>query len=227
MSVAEEFKRMNTRKASVLQIGGFRPTLDPCATHFGKAPVAHLDETWPCHNGVPMMAVCQINLDSAPAVPQALADLRLLTFFVAPEADLGRENGEGWCLRAYSGLDGLSTLAIPPDAPKISKGFECLWQEEEDHPHHDDPETARVPGARWPQRGFDNVMRSKVGGYASTIQSEPWWGRDTHPAEPRYCLQIDSEEKLGLAWGDAGCLFIARGAAAGYRHCWFLDWQCY
>jgi len=71
------------------------------------------------------------------------------------------------------------------------------------------------------------VMRSKVGGYVGTIQSEPWWDCGSHPAEPRYCLQIDSEEKLGLAWGDAGCLYLARGGAAGQRQRWFLDWQCY
>ncbi len=227
MTAAEELKRLNTRKASVLQIGGFRPTQDPCATHFGKALLAQLDETWPCYADAPMMAVCQLNLSAAPAVPPLLSDIRLLTFFVAADASLGRENGEGWCLCAYDSTDGLGNLMMPPDAPRLAKSFECLWQEEEDHPHHDEPELARVPGARWPQRGFDNVTRSKVGGYDSSIQSEPWWGRDPHPAEPRYCLQIDSEEKLGLAWGDAGCLYLARGSAAGQRHRWFLDWQCY
>ena len=227
MAAAEEFKRLNTRKASVLQIGRFRPTQDPCATHFGKAPLASLDETWPDYGDDPMMAICQLNLGSAPAVPPLLSDVRILTFFIAPEAALGRENGEGWCLRTYGSTDGLRTLTMPPDAPKIAKGFECLWHEQDDHPHHDDPEVVRVPGARWPQQGFDNVMRSKVGGYVSTIQSEPWWDCGSHPAEPRYCLQIDSEEKLGLAWGDAGCLYLARGGAAGQRQRWFLDWQCY
>ena len=70
-------------------------------------------------------------------------------------------------------------------------------------------------------------MSLAVGGYASTIQSEPWWGLEEHPSAPVYSLQINSEEKLGLAWGDAGMLYLARGTAEGCRAGWFLDCQCY
>ena len=70
------------------------------------------------------------------------------------------------------------------------------------------------------------VHRTKIGGYASNTQSEPWWGYRDHPSKPRYCFQIDSEEKVGLHWGDGGTVFVARGTAAGCEEEWFVDWQC-
>src|ERR1700741_2109048 len=123
MSATDDFRRLNTRNDSVLPIGGFRPTQESHATHFGKTPLARLDETWPYFDEAPMMAVCQINLAAAPSLPPLLSDLRLLTFFIAPDARLGRENGEGWCLRAYNSLDGLSAMVMPAGAPHLAKGF--------------------------------------------------------------------------------------------------------
>jgi hypothetical protein len=194
---------MNTRKASIVQVGGFRPTLDPLATHFGLKPVGLPGEGWPESLGKPMMFVCQLNLTAAPVVPERLADIRLITFFVAPEtAALNEENGGNWCLRAYRSLDGLTPVGARPDAPKIKKGFECSWEES--------------PA---------NASRTKVGGRGSYIQSEPWWDYRAHPSAPAYCLQINSEEKVGLGWGDSGTLYIARGTAAGCEDRWFLDIQ--
>jgi hypothetical protein len=226
MSPADEFRRRNTRKASILQVGGFRPTFDPAASNFGMAPLGMAGEVWPEWNGKPLLFVCQMNLSTAPAVTELLADVALLTFFIDPElGNLNRENGSDWVLRTYSSLEGLTRIEPPADAPKVKKGFECRWEECEDHPNHDDPELVKVAGGRRPRSGFDNVARTKVGGYATTIQSEPWWGHDQHPAEPRFCVQINSEEKAGVIWGDAGAIYLARGTAAGCAGQWFLDWQ--
>ena len=38
---------------------------------------------------------------------------------------------------------------------------------------------------------------------------------------------IDSEEKVGLFWGDGGTVYLARGTAPGCEDEWFLDWQCF
>jgi uncharacterized protein YwqG len=228
MTPNEEFKQRNSRAASALKVGGFRPTLSPMASNFCRAPVGLANETWPEFESVPLAFVCQINLTDAPAVPDILRDIALLTFFVSPEdGELGRENGERWVLRAYKSLDGLAPLVVPANAPELGKAFECAWEKVEDHPNDDDPEIVNVPGARTPRKDFDNVARSKIGGYASTIQSEPWWGYDSHPAGPRFCLQINSEEKAQLAWGDGGALYIARGTTPGAEAQWFLDWQCF
>ena len=195
---------MKTRKTSIVQVGGFRPTLDPFASNFGMTPLGLADEDWPTSKGKPMLFVCQLNLTTAPVVPARLEDIKLITFFVEPEtAALSEDNGDNWCLRAYKSLDGLSPRVAPPDAPKVKKGFECRWEESTDA----------------------KIARTKIGGSASHIQAEPWWEYRAHPAAPAYCLQINSEEKVGLGWGDSGTLYIARGTASGSEDDWFLDIQ--
>jgi hypothetical protein len=227
MPTAEAYRRLNTRKTSALQVGGFRPTFHRAASNFGMTALALPGEPWPEFDARPMMFVCQLNLASAPSRPPLLAELTLLTFFVSSLDDpLDREDGSNWILRAYRSLDGLTPLSAPPGAPKIRKGFECLWQELDDHPNYDDPELVPVPGSRRPRSDFDNVIRTKIGGYASTIQSELWWHLEDHPAAPRFCLQLNSEEKPGVIWTGGGTSYIGRGTAPGYENRWYLDTQC-
>ena len=228
MATFAEFKKVNARKASILQVGGFRPTLDPTASNFGLAALGLPGEAWPTWESKPLLFVCQMNLTTAPAVPDLLVDIRLLTFFISPDlGDLSRENGSEWRLRTYGSLEGLVRIPAPADAPKVKKGFECRWEECEDHPNYDDPEIVTPAGSRRPKGEMDNVARTKVGGYATTIQSEPWWGHTHHDSDPRFCLQINSEEKAGLIFGDGGCVYLARGTARGSESRWFLDWQCF
>lgn len=226
MTKTDEFRQANTRPAYALRVGGFRPSLHPLATNLCRHPVGLPGEEWPSGAAGPLAFVGQLNLTAAPAVPELLRDVALLTFFVSLDlASAGRENGDNWQLRTYTSLDNLTPLPRPAAAPKLGKAFECEWEVVDDHPNHDDPELVKVPGARRPSARFDNVVRTKAGGYASTIQSEPWWGFEAHPCQPRYALQFNSEEKAGLAWGDGGTIYIARGTAAGCQDRWFLDWQ--
>jgi len=67
--------------------------------------------------------------------------------------------------------------------------------------------------------------RTKLGGKPAEIQSEPWWDYREHPAQPEYCLQMNSEEKVQVYWGAGGTLYIARGTAPGYEDNWYLDIQ--
>ena len=195
---------MAKRKISVVTVGGFRPTGDPFATHFGMTPLGLAAEEWPESGGKPMMFICQFNLTNAPVVPPRLEDVKVITFFVEPEtAELDNENGGNWALRAYKTLDGLTAMTVPPDAPKLRKGFECKWEES----------------------GDAKSERTKIGGKPAEIQSEPWWDYRAHPSEPEFCLQINSEEKAGVFWGAGGTLYIARGTAAGCEDQWFLDIQ--
>lgn len=224
----QEYQRLNTRQASVVNVGGFRPTGDPLASHFGLPPVGLVGEIWPVFQGEPLLCVCQLNIAAAPAVPPLLRDIKMITFFVHATARLrNQHNGEAWCLRAYQSFDGLCPLVCPPHVPQVQRGFECRWEECEDQPVYDDSELIVPDGFDPSDIHLHNVHRTKIGGYASNIQSEPWWGYRPHPANPRYCLQVDSEEKVGLIWGDSGTIYIARGTASGYEDQWFLDWQCY
>jgi uncharacterized protein YwqG len=228
MSASAEFKQLNTRKASVLQVGGFRPMFDPAASNFGLAPLGLPGEEWPAWESKPLLFVCQMNLATAPAVPPLLSGIQLITFFIDPAlGNVSQENGKDWVLRAYPSLEGLVRIAAPAGAPKVKKGFECRWEECEDHPNHDDSEMVIPAGSRRPRAELENVARTKIGGYATTIQSEPWWGYQAHPGEPKFCLQINSEERAGVFWGDGGAIYVARGTAPDYRDRWFLDWQCF
>ncbi|SFH57839.1 DUF1963 domain-containing protein [Planctomicrobium piriforme] len=228
MSSLEEYKLANTRKASILQVGGFRPTGHFLASHFGQTPVALPGEEWPVFQKRPMLCICQLNLTAAPFVPESLKDIALITFFVDAEMILREEsNGGDWCLRAYKTLDKLTQLAAPNEAPKLQRGFECRWEVREDYPVYDDPDVVELDGFDSSDIHLDNVHCTKVGGYASNIQSEPWWSYRHHPAVPRYCFQIDGEDKVNLRWGDCGTVYLARGTAPGFEDDWFLDWQCY
>jgi uncharacterized protein YwqG len=198
-------------RASILHVGGFRPTLDPAASNFGMQPLVLPGEEWPAWEGKPLLFVCQMNLAAAPIVPELLAGIALLTFFINPDlGNLSEENGRDWRVRAYSSVEGMVPLAIPGDAPRARKGFECRWEEADDF-----------------RTASKNVARTKIGGFPSSIQGECWWDLKNHTANPKYCLQINSEEKPGLIWGDGGTIYVARGTAAGCEDRWFLDWHCF
>jgi uncharacterized protein YwqG len=228
MSKLSDFKRLNTRKASLLNVGGFRPTGEPLASHFGMRPVCLPNESWPEYNGSPMLFVCQLNLTNAPVVPERLRDIQLLTLYVDQAMSvMDDENGSNWCLRAYHSLDGLAPAEPPAGTRLPRRGLECRWEECVDHPDYDDPDKVLPDGFDDSDVELENVGRTKIGGYASNVQSEPWWCTRVHECAPSYVFQIASEAKAGVAWGDGGFLHFARGTAAGCEGRWFVDWQSF
>jgi len=227
MSEMDGIRLANLRKASCVSLGGVSASGDPLASNFRLAAVGRPGEEWPSHDGEPLMFVCQLNLTTAPAVPPLLEGVSLVTFFVGEDPGFwGEQNGDGWCLRAYGSTDGLVPLAAPEGATDTEQGLGCSWEECDDFPCYDDSGLVIPEGADRPEGDLGNVHRTKIGGWPSTIQSEPWWGYREHPAAPQFCLQVDSEDEVGLMWGDAGTIYIARGTAPGHTDEWFLDWQC-
>ena len=224
MSSLNEYKKLNLRKASILNAGGSRPTGDPFASHMGLRPLALPGEAWPSFEGEPLMLVCQMNLTNAPSVPELLKDVKLITFYANPETEeWPEEGGTEWVVRTYNSLDGLA----PMTPPAVRKGFECSWRDCEDYPSIDDPDRVVPDDFDDSELEVESVHRTKIGGWASNIQSEPWWEYSEHAAAPKYCFQVASEEKAGLVWGDGGTLYLGRGTAPGCENQWFLDWQCY
>jgi hypothetical protein len=185
----QEFTRLNARKASVLQVGGFRPTNNLSASNFGRKPLGSSGDAWPVWNGTPMLFVCQLNLTAAPAVPVLLEDIKLITFFVAPKTEhLQKENGKDWRLRPYKSLNDLAPLSAPSDAPRVERGFECRWEACADYPTYDDPELQVPDGFEPSDVDLENVRRTKIGGYASHIQSELWWEQPGTPRQTEVLL---------------------------------------
>jgi hypothetical protein len=165
MNTLAEFRRLNTRRTSIVHVGGFRPTGDPLASNFGLRPLGTEGEAWPTRNGKPLLYVCQLNLSAAPFIPALLQDIALITFFGAPEpGELAKQNGSDWCLRAYPSLSGLVAIAPPGNAPALKRGFECRWEECDDHPNYDDPDRIVPDGFDDSEVELENLARTKIGG---------------------------------------------------------------
>src|SRR5437868_2274212 len=106
-----ELKSQVSRRATIMEIGGFRPPDDPATSWFGKVNLALPGETWPCIDGKPMHALCQINLAELPFKPPHLVDLEMIAIFIGPtKLPVDQPNGENWCLRAYKDLNSLCPL---------------------------------------------------------------------------------------------------------------------
>lgn len=219
-------RKKNARDCARLQLGRFRPTLNPLATNFALAAVAAAGEPWP-GEGRPMHYICQLNLTEAPFISPALADVALLTSFVA-DFECFIATGcapDTWCLRAYPALDGLVPLARPQGiaAPEKLKreqrprGFEGRWSKATDHPLYDDPDREDSDD----EPDADHIYATKLGGYPSNLQhAVEWPGGDF-----AYVLQIDSEAKVGLSWADRGIVYVGRGIADRSR--WAVSCQFY
>lgn len=226
----DEFRAAIRRRAIRLEIGGFRPPSNPLTSWFGRVSFALPSESWPCMDGKPMHALCQINLTELPFRPPRLDDLEFITVFIGPDKlPIKAENGFNWCLRAYRNIGELVPLTnLPTGSPM--KPFPMRPKViEEDYPCHDD-----IPCAVPPEIDdeyydlFDNVNGFKLGGWPTLIQSEIYWAPwQKHPISPEYVFQIDTTEKGNWMWGDNGVGYFGRGTVEGRRDEWAIEWQCY
>jgi uncharacterized protein YwqG len=229
-TLVHEFRSAIRRRAICLEIGGFQPPENPVTSWFGRVGYALPGETWPCTDGKPMHALCQINLTELPFRPPRLDDLEFVAVFIGPD-NLPSENANGtnWCLRAYRHVDALVPL-LPVDTGTTIKPFPMRPKViEEDYPIHDDL-PCEVP-AEIEEKYYDlfsNAPGFKLGGWPTLIQSEIYWAPwKKHPITPEYVFQIDTTVKGNWAWGDDGVAYFGRGTAAGHSDEWAIEWQCY
>jgi Domain of unknown function (DUF1963) len=250
MSDLETFTRLNSRRASVLELGGFRPTQEPTASHFGLQPLGLPSEDFPLDGqGVPLEFICQLNLTQAPFVPDILADVQLITFFVDAAGRFIEQAcpPDSWCIRAYTSVEGLVPLKSPTrneasihglsrkHGLSSKRGAEARWSEAIDHPVYDDPDLGIPTGFKAVH--LQNLRRSKIGGYPSNIQHAVMWtemmmnqdGVLFNPLEGQvgFAFQIDSEAKVGLNWVDSGTVYVGRGLTDEIRDQWFVSCQFY
>lgn len=229
-SAIEEFRARIRRRAICMEIGGFRPPESPRTSWFGRVGFALPGESWPCSDGKPMHALCQVNLTELPFRPPRLEDLEFMTVFVGPdELPTNAPNGTNWCLRAYPSLGDLVPLAPVATGSPIKPFPMRPHVAEEDYPCWEDVAPLVPPEI---VDGFHdmlpNVEGFKLGGWPTLVQGEIYWAPwQQHPISPEYVFQIDTTAKGHWQWGDRGVGYFGRGTVDGHRHEWALQWQCY
>ncbi|WMT43292.1 DUF1963 domain-containing protein [Paenibacillus sp. D2_2] len=233
----EILKRKIMRQATLLQIGGFRPSGELTSSIFGKVNVSLPNEEWPSSNNKPMIPLCQINIIQLPYIPVSLKDIEMITLFIdSNDLPDNNPNGQKWCLRAYKYIKDLVPIQSVPYESNI-KVFEMKpTLIEEDYPCWDDfveelskeniPVTVEIND--FYNNHLNNVSGLKVGGWPTTIQSEIYWAPyNQHPVNPQFVFQIDSTDKGNWFWGDNGVGYIGRGTTIEGSNEWVIEWQCF
>jgi hypothetical protein len=212
--VEQAYKELDAvlRKASVSQIGGFRPPEDRVTSWFGGRGVGRVGETLPQYNGRDMFCLLQVKIAELPFIPTELGETKfLVVFFNRDEIPFNKPHGNGWLIREYASLDGLQLIPLSNEV-EIVKDFPIKWSlVEDDAP---DWENAwelvnlkpinETEGAE--EKFFKEYKRypnTKFGGFPCCIQ---------HGANLEgYVFQISSEEKPRWMWADNGIAYFNRG----------------
>ena len=123
--------------ASILEVGGFRPTGEVTASNFGQVALGAPGERFPVgSDGEPMQFICQLNLDEAPVVPPNLAGVALITCFTEGRSKWTDRDNTPWCIRTYESLENLQVLDKPdlsplPDHERwLFRSAEARWRSE-------------------------------------------------------------------------------------------------
>lgn len=237
-STGADWRKLVEKPCSSLEVGGFRPSGELTASCFGEIRACLSGEKWPEHDDKPLWPVCQLNLMNAPYVPECLGDIAMLQVFASPEygsSDFTIINSQenppksSFFIRFYKTLDGLEKASIP-EHNSTFKAFEARWNNDVqlDYPTHDtmpiDFDALGI-GDYYDQENIEQIHATKLGGWPSCIQSEPWWDYRKEGQGFQYALQIDSEPKAHCTWGDSGAVFIARHSTT--KHLWAIDIQYY
>ena len=179
------------------------------------------DETWPTVDGTPLSGVCQVNVAELPSVPETLGGVVLMTLFMEVVDGLPDPNAT-WEVRTYTSFDELAP--IEPVVASAVRPFPMRWHAvEADMPAWEDVSSLLdlADPAEYSERPHDGL---KVGGWPTLIQGGTHWEpEDRRSAAPQFVWQVDSDEKTGIVWGDAGVLHLARGTAD--VDVWALSWD--
>jgi len=228
---SEQIKRQLALKAVRAIVGGAAPLDDHFASRLGGVSVAMPNETWPTCEGKLLMPVCQLNLTELPYRPSSLADIALLTLFVdqeeMPEEDA--LNGDRWLLRAYPSLEGLVPIKSPEESwPVVARSIR--WElVEADYPAWDYAISKGYPLTLEDKydKELESLEGTKIGGWPRIVQCDiDWDPYNRYPEKVEYVLQIGSDERVRLAWGDEGFAYIGRGTGE-ISDRWMFAWQCY
>ncbi|RDT55788.1 DUF1963 domain-containing protein [Escherichia coli] len=213
-SVLEDL-RSALRPASVAQVGGFRPGVEPLTSWFLKG-VSLAGEGLPVWKGKPMFPLLQIRIDELPVIPEQLKEIALLVLFHNMESyPFDQPHGEGWLIREYATLEGLELLpevatpyrefpvrwlSVNDDAP----GWEDAWDILDLSAVNDDE-----PASDSFFEDFNRYGGTKVGGYPTEIQ---------HGVGLQdFVFQVGSKEKVNWMWADNGIGYFHKSPDGVWR----------
>ena len=225
-SIEKTFQELDKllRKASVAQIGGFRPPENKITSWFGGPGVGKKGETLPQYKGRAMFTLLQVRIDELPYIPPELENTRfLVVFFNREEIPFDQHHGDGWLIREYDSLEGLEPLPESEEEAMV-KDFPIKWDlVEDDAPDWEDAwglldltPINDTEGAD--EKFFEEYNRypgTKFGGFPYLIQHELDLGG--------YVFQIGSEDKPGWMWADSGIAYFNKLADGE----WMFDCQFY
>ncbi len=224
--VEKAYKELDAvlRKASVSQIGGFRPPDDRITSWFGGRGVGRVCETLPKHDGIDMFCLLQVKVAELPFIPPELGETKfLVVFFNRDEIPFDRPHGDGWLIREYASLDGLQLLPESSE-PGIVRDFPIKWSlVDDDAPDWENAwelvDFAPINETEGADKRFfyeyKRYPNTKFGGYPCCIQ---------HGANLEgYVFQIGSEEKPRWMWADNGIAHFNKTRSGE----WAFDRQFY
>jgi hypothetical protein len=220
-TVPEVFAQLDAllRKASIAEIGGFRPPDDPFASWFGGHAVALPDEPVPECDGTPMFPLLQVNCSELPYVPEQLSGTALFVVWVnQTEIPFDKPNGDGWLIREYPTLDRLRPLAdlTKPSHVKTFAMRWCLsesdgpgWEEAWGLVDLDSVNSSEEASDEFFSR-YSNHPGTKVGGYPTEIQHGI--GGDA-----TFVFQIGSEGKPNWMWAGNGIGYFLKDDSGAWE----------
>jgi uncharacterized protein YwqG len=199
------------------------------ATYFGGQPYAENGDEYPvcpaCRR--PLAFICQIDLTKG--FHEKPEGISLFSFFYCHECfpwGLSDDEKGSWLVRTYSDPGPEKFALITPPAEIEYPTGHCLASEEKItvYPNWEDfsgllPEVpdSFIERSPEPWDEYDAAVK-ELGGFndfATIIGGYPFWVQGSEMPECGVCgnemdflLQIDSEEKADLGWGDSGLVYF-------------------
>ena len=217
MKAIDRIKKQIVRQAVSLTPGGFRPANTANESWIGKVYLFKEEEGIPTdQEGVQMIPLLQLCMESMPFIPALLKHIHVLTIFIGEEMpDDVAKNGEGWLIRTYSKEDKLIIFETENENSKLKAFPLKATMVKEDYPVWDGgglSEALEDEIVELEESGeildygevAENIYGHKLGGYPSFNQP----GIDFGPGF-EFVLQISSDDKVGLNIVDQGTLFFA------------------
>jgi uncharacterized protein YwqG len=176
----------------------------PLDTKFGGAPYAEAGDAWPiCRCGRALTFVFQWNRAQLRHETGATG---LFSFFYCMTCrPWGFDDDDGkWCLRFHPAPHEGAAVTLADPSPETTRPAhrgtllslgESLPDEGEDE-HSDRPATLG--------------LSSRIGGHPSYVQGGSDRACPSCHREMALVLQLDSEDRAGLMWGDLGCVYLFR-----------------